>query len=152
VQAGIEAWIEFVPAVAEPVGANAVALLACGRRPAVMKAFVEILLAAEVRPPRRHPERTVVQRAEDLAPLRISLSAQQHVPGGRSGQGDRRARRDAARVARRAQDFPGAIPAAYLDHRQTMRVLRLEDLFARPGLHAIRKQQALIGVLMVDDQ
>jgi hypothetical protein len=62
---------------------------------------------------------------------------------------DRRERGDAARPRRRPHDLPLAVLELDLDHRDTVRGLRLAHLLRAPGLHAVGVQQAVVDVLVV---
>jgi hypothetical protein len=149
----VEALVVLVPAVADRVAlAQAPALLVRARRVGALEVVGEVLLAGEVRAPRRDAAGAVGQRAEDAAAVGIGGGAQQRVSRRRAAHRDRRARRDAASEPARPHDPPGVALALDLDHRDAVRRLRLPHLLGAPRLHAVGVQQAVVGVLVVHHQ
>ena len=149
----VEALVELVPAVAEPLGGDAVSPLL--RREAarrVDEVAVEVLLAREVGPPGSHAMGAVVDRAQHHVAGGVVARAQRRVTRRRARHADRRGAGDAPRVARRPHDRPAAAVDPRLDDRHAVRRLRLRDLLRGPGPHAVRVQEPVVGVLVVDDE
>ena len=150
---GVEALVELVPAVpAAPLG-DPVALLERGDAAgAVDEVELDVLLAGQVGPPRGVAHRAVAHRAERAAAGRIGGGPHPRVPGRGPGDPHRRRRGHPARVARRPDHTPAVAVPSHLDHRDPVRRLRLPHLLGGPGQHAVRVEQPVVGVLVVDGE
>ena len=147
---GIEALVELVPAVPTAPLGDAVTPLPRGHAAgAVDEVELKVLLAGEIGPPRGVAHRAVAHGPERSAAGRIGGGLHPRVPGGRPGEPHRRRRGDPARVARRAHQTPAVSIHPHLDHRDAVGRLRLPHLLGGPRQHAVRVEQAVVGVLVV---
>jgi hypothetical protein len=158
----IEAIIEVLPpalgcASRHPVACvDRLAIVAIPQPAQVGEVLVEVLLGSQHRAPRCFTARAVTQRAENVAPRRVSIRLQPFVVGCRTADGHRRVPGQATVVGRIAHHRPATIATARdFDNRYAMRCqfdidLRLGwigviDIVA--GEHQFR-----VGVLVIDNQ
>ena len=148
-----------VPQVAGAYGIDAVASLELGLRAVLAEVAVEVLLAGEVRAPRRVPHGAVVECAEHCRAVRVGgrlHAIVRIVAAERATDRHRRLARDPAGVRRRPHDLPrvvAATAAADVDDVDAMGVDRLGRLLRRPVGLAVGEEQTVVGVLAVlDDQ
>src|SRR5262245_39561236 len=131
-QAGVEARIVLVPAVAPSLRVDVVPSLQLVDRPGVDEIPGPVLLAGEVRSPRRDSVGAVVQRPERHAPGGISSGPQQGVSGRWAGEEDWRIAGDPPAVSRRTHDGPPPSLEPDLDDAHSVGGLGLCDLLRGP--------------------
>ncbi len=150
---GVEAGIVLVPAITEARLGDPVAPLRWRHGVAfVDEVAVEVLLAGEVRAPRRDAVRAVVDGAERRPPLGVGGRPQSGMARRGPVEADRGPGGHPAGVAGRPDDGPAVVDERDLDDRHAVGGLGLGDLLRRPRRHAADVEQAVVGVLVVHRQ
>ena len=145
---GVEPLVVELPLVAAPL-ADAVAALVGRRCAGGNEEELPVLLAGEIRPPRRPAIGAAVVGAEHLAAGGIRSGAHRRRTRRRSGDRAWRIGGDPARVFRRPDDFPTTGLQAHLDHRDADGGLRLAHLLGAPGPGAVGEQQPIVEIFVI---
>ena len=148
----VKAEVGLRPFVAGVGGLDAVALVVSAQFAVVGEVIAPVFFTGQVGAPRRLAIGAVVQRAQHAHALGVVLGFHQCVALGRAADGARGGGGDATGQRRRAHHAPALAGVFHFNHRHAHGGLRLGGFLVVPVGHAVRVQQAIIGVFVVDGQ
>ncbi len=149
VPGGVEALLGDLP-VGARLRRDPIAHLQRVLRAGVDEAVLEILLAGQIGAPGCPAVGAAGEGAQRLAAGGVSRGAHEVGTGGGAVDGAGCGCRDASRVARRAHHLPAGVVQLDLDDRDPGGGHGLGDLFGGPSRGAVRKQQPVAVVLVID--